>query len=144
MILMWLAILFSGHFSWEKYLKETGAIAAPSACFRQVCKSDSFKRPSFTTSCYHAASLTFISHQHPERHTSSQWVQGWDEAGGPRPAKHHIHLHCHGGRSDRLKAAPAPGRVRQQERLLAPGWLLRDPANRKLWEKRRHAAAAPW
>uniref|UniRef100_A0A8C4D9A9 Polycomb protein SCMH1 n=1 Tax=Dicentrarchus labrax TaxID=13489 RepID=A0A8C4D9A9_DICLA len=24
-----------GHFSWEKYLKETGAIAAPSSCFRQ-------------------------------------------------------------------------------------------------------------
>lgn len=27
---------FLGHFSWEKYLKETGAIAAPSSYFRQV------------------------------------------------------------------------------------------------------------
>lgn len=26
----------AGHFSWEKYLKETGAVAAPSSCFRQV------------------------------------------------------------------------------------------------------------
>uniref|UniRef100_A0A8C4DE71 SAM domain-containing protein n=1 Tax=Dicentrarchus labrax TaxID=13489 RepID=A0A8C4DE71_DICLA len=26
---------YQGHFSWEKYLKETGAIAAPSSCFRQ-------------------------------------------------------------------------------------------------------------
>uniref|UniRef100_A0A8D0DCA0 Scm polycomb group protein homolog 1 n=1 Tax=Sander lucioperca TaxID=283035 RepID=A0A8D0DCA0_SANLU len=26
---------YQGHFSWEKYLKETGATAAPSACFRQ-------------------------------------------------------------------------------------------------------------
>ncbi|KAG7282987.1 hypothetical protein CRUP_028504 [Coryphaenoides rupestris] len=25
----------AGHFSWEKYLKETGAIAAPASCFRQ-------------------------------------------------------------------------------------------------------------
>ncbi|CAF87157.1 unnamed protein product, partial [Tetraodon nigroviridis] len=25
-----------GHFSWEKYLKETGAVAAPSSYFRQV------------------------------------------------------------------------------------------------------------
>uniref|UniRef100_A0A4W4END9 Uncharacterized protein n=1 Tax=Electrophorus electricus TaxID=8005 RepID=A0A4W4END9_ELEEL len=24
-----------GHFSWEKYLKETGAIAAPAHCFKQ-------------------------------------------------------------------------------------------------------------
>uniref|UniRef100_A0A3Q2UCY8 Uncharacterized protein n=1 Tax=Fundulus heteroclitus TaxID=8078 RepID=A0A3Q2UCY8_FUNHE len=24
-----------GHFSWEKYLKETGATAAPSSCFKQ-------------------------------------------------------------------------------------------------------------
>uniref|UniRef100_A0A7N8Y2L5 Scm polycomb group protein homolog 1 n=1 Tax=Mastacembelus armatus TaxID=205130 RepID=A0A7N8Y2L5_9TELE len=24
-----------GHFSWEKYLKETGAIAAPASCFKQ-------------------------------------------------------------------------------------------------------------
>uniref|UniRef100_A0A8C5CR21 Polycomb protein SCMH1 n=1 Tax=Gadus morhua TaxID=8049 RepID=A0A8C5CR21_GADMO len=24
-----------GHFSWEKYLKETGATAAPASCFRQ-------------------------------------------------------------------------------------------------------------
>ncbi|XP_061632685.1 polycomb protein SCMH1 isoform X2 [Phyllopteryx taeniolatus] len=27
--------LFQGHFSWEKYLKETGASAAPASCFRQ-------------------------------------------------------------------------------------------------------------
>nr|XP_057910077.1 polycomb protein SCMH1 isoform X3 [Doryrhamphus excisus] len=27
--------LYQGHFSWEKYLKETGASAAPSSCFRQ-------------------------------------------------------------------------------------------------------------
>ncbi|XP_051921056.1 polycomb protein SCMH1-like isoform X2 [Hippocampus zosterae] len=27
--------LFQGHFSWEKYLKETGASAAPVSCFRQ-------------------------------------------------------------------------------------------------------------
>ncbi|XP_036394816.1 polycomb protein SCMH1 isoform X1 [Megalops cyprinoides] len=26
---------YQGHFSWEKYLKETGAIAAPAHCFRQ-------------------------------------------------------------------------------------------------------------
>uniref|UniRef100_A0A671WKY6 Scm polycomb group protein homolog 1 n=1 Tax=Sparus aurata TaxID=8175 RepID=A0A671WKY6_SPAAU len=26
---------YQGHFSWEKYLKETGAVAAPSSCFRQ-------------------------------------------------------------------------------------------------------------
>ncbi|XP_075907088.1 polycomb protein SCMH1 isoform X1 [Nelusetta ayraudi] len=26
---------YQGHFSWEKYLKETGAAAAPSSCFRQ-------------------------------------------------------------------------------------------------------------
>ncbi|KAJ3597955.1 hypothetical protein NHX12_001470 [Muraenolepis orangiensis] len=26
----------AGHFSWEKYLKETGASAAPASCFRQV------------------------------------------------------------------------------------------------------------
>ncbi|XP_049439193.1 polycomb protein SCMH1 isoform X4 [Epinephelus fuscoguttatus] len=26
---------YQGHFSWEKYLKETGASAAPSTCFRQ-------------------------------------------------------------------------------------------------------------
>uniref|UniRef100_A0A672LFE6 Scm polycomb group protein homolog 1 n=1 Tax=Sinocyclocheilus grahami TaxID=75366 RepID=A0A672LFE6_SINGR len=26
---------YQGHFSWEKYLKETGAVAAPSHCFRQ-------------------------------------------------------------------------------------------------------------
>lgn len=26
---------YQGHFSWEKYLKETGAIAAPNHCFRQ-------------------------------------------------------------------------------------------------------------
>lgn len=32
----------SGHFSWEKYLKETGAIAAPSSCFRQVPKFEFF------------------------------------------------------------------------------------------------------
>lgn len=28
--------LFSGHFTWEKYLKETCAIAAPAHCFKQV------------------------------------------------------------------------------------------------------------
>uniref|UniRef100_A0A8C6KHR7 Scm polycomb group protein homolog 1 n=1 Tax=Nothobranchius furzeri TaxID=105023 RepID=A0A8C6KHR7_NOTFU len=27
--------LYQGHFSWEKYLKETGASAAPSSCFKQ-------------------------------------------------------------------------------------------------------------
>ncbi|XP_077455410.1 polycomb protein SCMH1 isoform X1 [Stigmatopora argus] len=27
--------LFQGHFSWDKYLKETGASAAPASCFRQ-------------------------------------------------------------------------------------------------------------
>ncbi|XP_057691206.1 polycomb protein SCMH1-like [Corythoichthys intestinalis] len=27
--------LFQGHFSWEKYLKDTGASAAPASCFRQ-------------------------------------------------------------------------------------------------------------
>ncbi|XP_076008866.1 polycomb protein SCMH1 isoform X1 [Genypterus blacodes] len=27
--------LYQGHFSWEKYLKETGATAAPASCFRQ-------------------------------------------------------------------------------------------------------------
>lgn len=27
---------FSGHFSWDKYLKETGATAAPAHCFKQV------------------------------------------------------------------------------------------------------------
>lgn len=26
----------AGHFSWEKYLKETGAVAAPGSCFKQV------------------------------------------------------------------------------------------------------------
>ncbi|XP_037532780.1 polycomb protein SCMH1 [Nematolebias whitei] len=26
---------YQGHFSWEKYLKETGAVAAPSSCFKQ-------------------------------------------------------------------------------------------------------------
>uniref|UniRef100_A0A3Q0SFT6 Scm polycomb group protein homolog 1 n=1 Tax=Amphilophus citrinellus TaxID=61819 RepID=A0A3Q0SFT6_AMPCI len=26
---------YQGHFSWEKYLKETGAVAAPASCFRQ-------------------------------------------------------------------------------------------------------------
>ncbi|AWO96283.1 putative polycomb protein SCMH1 [Scophthalmus maximus] len=26
---------YQGHFSWEKYLKETGAVAAPTSCFRQ-------------------------------------------------------------------------------------------------------------
>lgn len=26
---------YQGHFSWEKYLKETGTIAAPASCFRQ-------------------------------------------------------------------------------------------------------------
>ncbi|PWA20656.1 hypothetical protein CCH79_00011497, partial [Gambusia affinis] len=26
---------YQGHFSWEKYLKETGATAAPSSCFKQ-------------------------------------------------------------------------------------------------------------
>ncbi|XP_068179627.1 polycomb protein SCMH1-like isoform X1 [Antennarius striatus] len=26
---------YQGHFSWEKYLKEAGAVAAPSSCFRQ-------------------------------------------------------------------------------------------------------------
>ncbi|KPP58035.1 hypothetical protein Z043_124182, partial [Scleropages formosus] len=26
---------YQGHFSWEKYLKETGATAAPAYCFRQ-------------------------------------------------------------------------------------------------------------
>uniref|UniRef100_A0A3Q3LB73 Scm polycomb group protein homolog 1 n=1 Tax=Mastacembelus armatus TaxID=205130 RepID=A0A3Q3LB73_9TELE len=26
---------YQGHFSWEKYLKETGAIAAPASCFKQ-------------------------------------------------------------------------------------------------------------
>uniref|UniRef100_W5M592 Scm polycomb group protein homolog 1 n=1 Tax=Lepisosteus oculatus TaxID=7918 RepID=W5M592_LEPOC len=27
---------YQGHFSWEKYLKETGAVAAPAHCFRQI------------------------------------------------------------------------------------------------------------
>uniref|UniRef100_A0AAQ5YY30 SAM domain-containing protein n=1 Tax=Amphiprion ocellaris TaxID=80972 RepID=A0AAQ5YY30_AMPOC len=26
---------YQGHFSWEKYLKETGAVAAPASCFKQ-------------------------------------------------------------------------------------------------------------
>ncbi|XP_051892286.1 polycomb protein SCMH1-like isoform X2 [Pristis pectinata] len=28
---------YQGHFSWDKYLKETGAVAAPSYCFKQSC-----------------------------------------------------------------------------------------------------------
>ncbi|XP_078279159.1 polycomb protein SCMH1-like [Rhinoraja longicauda] len=28
---------YQGHFSWDKYLKETGAVAAPSHCFKQSC-----------------------------------------------------------------------------------------------------------
>lgn len=37
--------LFSGHFTWEKYLKETCAIPAPAHCFKQVrgCKQERSK-----------------------------------------------------------------------------------------------------
>lgn len=64
----------SGHFSWEKYLKETGAIAAPSSCFRQVCKMYSLNILQLSLlSCYYAATLqlTLVYHQHPEPHTSN-------------------------------------------------------------------------
>uniref|UniRef100_A0A3Q3JH10 SAM domain-containing protein n=1 Tax=Monopterus albus TaxID=43700 RepID=A0A3Q3JH10_MONAL len=34
-VLVCVLIMVPGHFSWEKYLKETGTIAAPASCFRQ-------------------------------------------------------------------------------------------------------------
>eukprot|EP00064_Thunnus_orientalis_P006531 superscaffoldBa00000684_g6549 len=34
---------YQGHFSWEKYLKETGANAAPASCFRQLSSLSGFR-----------------------------------------------------------------------------------------------------
>lgn len=63
------------------------------------------------------------------------------EAGGPRSPQRDIDLHRDGGRGAGPPTAPAPGRGRQQERLLAPGGLRGGAPHRPLRALRGHAAA---
>lgn len=94
-----------GHFSWEKYLKETGALAAPPSCFRQV----NMLSLTFAVKLHNSV----FSHLRLEPCTSNEWVQNRDEAGGPGPTEHHIYLHRHCGGLDGLPSPAQVGWVRQ-------------------------------
>lgn len=74
-------------------------------------------------------------------HTSKQRVQDQHEIRGTGSQKHHIYLYCYSSWINRSSPPPSPWWQRQQEWLLAAGWLNWNPAYWELWEEWGYAAA---
>lgn len=68
-----------GHFSWEKYLKETGATAAPSSCFKQVHNISSLNpsRLLWSLLCHSPSNTWVSSTSRASRLPLTSSRQGW-------------------------------------------------------------------